>query len=224
MRRGLALGMLVAGGLLLLVAGWWWGFAFAQGLRRASAPSPTPLQPHTTAVRPQSTSTPRSTSAPVWRAHVIPGVMTIPYPAGWRALDYTWVTEQGISCPAVELDAHDGQVQVFVEVRCDLREGIAGPCPAGSETVHQRGGEYLVRYPDTEEAGLYRYTTAGKAQVSDEQGTRAEMMCAQPPTLHVYPDRGAVVVAQVYARTPTAARLAEADRVVWTLWAAQPWR
>ncbi len=207
--RGAAVFVIMLGVGTLVIA----GALFAARERMATQPNPIRTPAHTPSAMPtpyEDRHTPSS-----WRAHQTPGGPVIPVPAGWRVLDYTWITETGAMCPAVQVLSPDGTASLFIEVECGSAEGLPNQCPRGHTIVHRRGDAHLVRYPASETE--YRYTQGGYASVARGDTMATEFMCAYPASIRV-PSRGATHVVYVRATLHRMDHLPTLDHIVWMMW------
>lgn len=183
MMRSFIFGIL---GILLIAL----GFYIGRHLRNAiESHTPTPIhhrqsnlsyspQPSQSSQPPTPTATPYPHK---WYWHRIERYVDIAVPQGWRIIDYTFVTDSGLLCPATQLISPDNTAHLFVEVECGFAEGIGESCPAGIVDIYELGGTHIYRF--TTNGTQFYYTTGGFARVEDKTGSHPKLLCISPPSI-----------------------------------------
>ncbi|CAG1011624.1 hypothetical protein ANAEL_04230 [Anaerolineales bacterium] len=155
----------------------------------SAIPSSTLPASPTVAVSTTSTTTP---IADTWSWHNIDLYsLELKLPRGWIISEINRRPEPtdfgssitGHDCADYNISNPDGSIIIFLSPNCGFAEGFGDYCPKDTTILSKQSDKnIIVRYYDQEKS-TYIYTRAGLATISDNQGTRSEMLCSSPPIL-----------------------------------------
>jgi hypothetical protein len=155
------------------------------------------------------TAIPSATSLPIPSATVspMPTVTSIIDVWTWHNIDlytlelklpYGWIISEvnrrpepidfggpitGHDCADYDISNPDGSMRIFLLPTCGFAEGVGDYCPKDTVIVSKQSDKsVIVRYYNQDKSA-YIYTRAGLATISDNQGTRSEMLCSNPPII-----------------------------------------
>jgi len=144
---------------------------------------------------PSATIIPTPTDTPIvdkWTWHNINLYsLKLKLPLGWTISEVNRRPEPtnpgdpktGHDCADYNISNLYGTMKVSLLPTCGFADGVGDSCPSDSVIVDKQSDtSVIVRYYNQDKS-TYTYTSAGLARISDNQGTRSEMLCSNPPII-----------------------------------------